>query len=131
MPFFEGNRPMKVDQPHVFRGWVDKETLAIAKWGRESLGRFSDEDFMTAYNTRWNKSNCNFQEIINKYEQMLARYNKYQDARKLEQRADTRDKIKTLFFRILTTASIAAIILGTGWIADTYNIPLPLLRLAG
>lgn len=45
-------------------------------------------------------------------------------------RADIETKIRYLIFRILTAIGIAAVILGTGYIAHKLGIPLPLLRIA-
>lgn len=51
------------------------------------------------------------------------------DERKQEQWANLRDHLRSLIFRTLTTLMIAGIVLGTGWMAKAYEIPLPLLRL--
>lgn len=50
------------------------------------------------------------------------------DIKRHESRADYSDRIRYLVFRFLTAASIAAVVLVTGWVAKELGIPLPLLR---
>ena len=55
----------------------------------------------------------------------------FKDFRKQEARADTVARMKALVFRVVTTAAIAGVVLLTGYIAQKYSIPLPMLKTTG
>ena len=44
---------------------------------------------------------------------------------------DLIERVRFLFFRILTAVGIAAVILGTSYLAKIWEIPIPMLRIAG
>lgn len=78
------------------------------------------------HNFSWNNShNCN-----NNLEHLSRFAQEYLNEKLQQERADTWQIIKFLTFRILTALSIAGVILLTGYLAQKYNIPLPLLRLS-
>jgi hypothetical protein len=68
--------------------------------------------------------------VLEKYQQLYSVYKSLIDIKKQEAAAETWTGWKMVFFRTLTALSIAAVVLGTAYIAKEYNIPLPMLSRA-
>lgn len=64
------------------------------------------------------------------YGKLYYAYKRLIDTRRQDSWADYHERLRYLLFRILTAVGIAAVVLGTGYLAKCWNIPLPLLRVA-
>lgn len=73
--------------------------------------------------------NSDFKLVRTHYLAMHSKYMQLKNTRKQEAWADLQERIRYLFFRILTAIGIAAVILGTAYLANRWDIPLPLLRM--
>jgi hypothetical protein len=82
--------------------------------------KFQDELLSQAHSTRG---------IQESYAAMRTRYELMCTERANEAWAAFTDRVQALCFRMATGIGIAAIILATGWLAQHWNIPIPLLRI--
>jgi hypothetical protein len=71
-----------------------------------------------------------FQDTLTRYRNAHAVMGKVNNLRRQEDWADSVDRLKLLLYRVATTMCIAAVVLGTSYLAHRWGIPLPLLRLA-
>lgn len=67
------------------------------------------------------KSSSDYSSLLNRYEKLI-------NERKQDAYADLVERFRYLLFRILTAVGIAIVILGTGYLAHKWGIPLPFLR---
>ena len=67
--------------------------------------------------------------LLSTYQLIVNQRNHLANERKQETWADLFDRASSLAFRMLTALGIAAVVLLTGYLAQTWRIPLPMLRL--
>lgn len=126
-------------EPAVFNGALDAcllgviRSVAASDQYRERIlqaktGQGQMEELLKSIETVQGLNNA-VAEIRAAYGRVWEQRAKLLDERQQEQWANLRDHIRSLIFRALTTLMIAGIVLGTGWMAKAYEIPLPLLRL--
>ena len=72
-----------------------------------------------------------FSNTTGKYKFMYSNYLEVQNHRNQYQWADMKERFRFLLFRTLTAIAFSMTLLGTGYLANKLEIPLPLLRLAG
>lgn len=69
------------------------------------------------------------EKVLKYYKQAYERHQSVRFGSRVEFWAAFKDRLQALVFRMATGIGIAAIILATGWLAQHWNIPIPLLRI--
>lgn len=75
------------------------------------------------------RMNGRYDKAKNTYEQIVRAHNELLNIENQLRKSDLESKARFLLFRILTAISIALVVLGTGWVAHKFGIPIPLLRM--
>ncbi len=98
------------DGRNQFRGKAENEVIALARERYEKRLFDAYENLSSGFK-RLNNERCDLR-----------------DKRRQENWATTWDHAKTFFFRTITTVMIAGVVLFTGYLAQRWQIPLPMLR---
>jgi hypothetical protein len=75
------------------------------------------------------KNDHGYRAAISGHSAVASRHRRLLSIEKQTTRSDIESKLRFLLFRMLTAIGIAFVVLGTGYLAKTLGIPLPLLRL--
>lgn len=129
--------PTAEEYSKLLREHIRGETQSVAqsalkkmvgsKFDSEVIGRVIDEQ-MTARAKDQDAPNTQRPEVLGIYRRMKKQADSLLDVRTQEKWSDTHDLMKGLLFRMLTALGIAAVILGTAWLAHSLGIPLPMIR---
>lgn len=124
--FIGNSKPIKPDdfQSKVENIFAEQLLEAFAKYDiehQELRDRMNNRDIPITL-----KKHIGYAHTL--YEKAFVMYQAIENERKQEAWADMKERIRYLVFRVLTAVGIAAVVLGTGYLAQCWGIPLPLLR---